>query len=419
MNNLRLITSDAATREPSTRSFLGDWTVDRLRSAEAQADYGSLRLAGEVCEALLTDDRVKGVLGARTRGLAGLPLTFEEGRGLRRRRARALRALEAEEDFWAAFPEESLVQLLTWGALLGVGLARLVPTERPSGRVVPRLEVRDPRWLRFDPYTREWWLTVDGGAEVLVTPGDGTWLLYTPEGSNRPWAHGAWRACSRWWLSKHYAREDFAHASEVFGQPIRVGTAPEGTTAEKRKELARDLQRLGRNTSLALPPGYDLKLVEATGRTHEMFDRQIELANVALAIVLVGQNLSTEVQGGSFAAASVHASVRGDIIRADGETLSTCLHDQALTWWAEWNFGDAQLAPWPAWATDPPEDRAAKLDGLTKFAQAAGPLDTAGVDVRALAEELGYPLKPLPPPPAAPVPALVPPPASGEPPASQ
>ena len=177
---------------PSTRVLPADqWTADFVRAAQAMADGGSLRLAAELCDVLLADDRVQGCMLALTRGFFGLELTFEDGVGRRRRRAR--RALEAEEDWWRSFPEEDLSQLVAWGIVLGVGLGRLA-WKRERGRMIPRLEVWHPKNLRFDCHDRRWWVQTQSG-EVEVTPGDGSWVLYTPGGRERPWSHGGgWRA---------------------------------------------------------------------------------------------------------------------------------------------------------------------------------------------------------------------------------
>lgn len=386
-----------AFSEPSAR-VMSDWTPGLIRSAEIQADGGNLRYAADLCEALFTDDHIQGVLPTRTRGLLGLPLTFEES-GDGRRKKRAVKALQAEEDWWASYPEAELGKLLDWGIMLGVGLGRNDWTPRESGRVVPKLENWHSRWLRFDSQSREWRLTVNQGDEITIAPGDGQWILYTPQGAAKPWNRGAWRALSRWWLLKQYARDDFARHSEVHGTPLRVGMSTEGANSDDRAELAADLGELGRDTSLCLPNGYDLKLVEATAKTYEMFKMQIELANLAMSIALVGQNLTTNVQGGSLAAAKVHQQVRGDLIRSDGETASTTLHDQSLVHWAEFNFGDRNLAPWPQWATDPPEDSLAKAKTREAQGQAISALKAAGVKLDSVLQEFGLELAPEAPPP--------------------
>ncbi len=198
-------------------------------------------------------------------------------------------------------------------------------------------------------------------------------------------------------------------------RPPRLRAPQRGARhAHSREELASDLGDLGRDTGLCLPPGYDLKLVEATAKTWEMFRAQIELADLAIAIRLAGQNLTSDVSGGSLAAAKVHASIRADIIRCDAEALATTTHDQALTHWASLNFGDARLAPWPAWPTDPPEDELAKAQTREAQGKALSALKAAGVKLDPVLEEFGLELDPNAPPPPPPVAPNAPPQVPGK-----
>src|SRR5262249_3961895 len=153
---------------------------------------------------------------------------------------------------------------------------------------------------------------------------------------------------------------------------------PEGAQHADWEQFAADLAQLGGRTSMALPPGYDLKFAEAGANVFATFERQIAWADTAIAIVLNRQNLTTEGQGGSRAAADVHKAVQNELIRADAETASTALHDQALTYWAEFNFGDPALAPWPRWDTTPPVDKTALATTLKTLGDAVGAFRQAG-----------------------------------------
>lgn len=378
--------SSAAVLAPSYRGrALDDWTPALIRLALAQADSGDLRLAGELCDALLCDDRVQGCLLA-LRGLFGLPLTFESGTGKKRRRAK--RELEADEDWWDLCPEDQLARLLAWGALLGVAVAELRWT-RKGERWLPTLHVWDARWLRWDAATGAWSVETALGGRIPITPGDGKWLLFAPFGSDRPWAHGAWRALARFWLLKRYAVSDWGRYSEQAGG-IKVATT--GGDDTHRAQLAADLSEAGKDTTVAMPAGWKLEMLGPTGEGFATFSSQIDAANAATAITLLGQNLSTEVTGGSFAAAKVHSEVKDSVLRTYAESLSTTLHDQLLRCWAETNFGDEGAAPWPWWDTTPPRDKSAEM---VAFAGAAAQLTAAGVDVRKIAETLGLPMIPL------------------------
>jgi phage gp29-like protein len=228
--------------------------------------------------------------------------------------------------------------------------------------------------------------------EVEVVAGDGSWLLYTPGGADRPWSHGAWRSIARWWLLKKYALADWGRHSEQAGG-VKVATTDSGNDVDRRK-LATDLATMGADATVALPQGWNLKLVEVAANTFETFRAQVDSANAAIAIALVGQNLSTEVKGGSFAAAQVHQQVAHAVLRGQAETLSTTLHAQALVWWSKFNFGSADAAPWPEWTIDPPEDDALIAATAKSVGEAVSALKNAGVeiDAQAFAERFGIPL---------------------------
>jgi hypothetical protein len=341
-------------REIQTRNLI-EWTNAEVKTARILADSGNLSYLAELVDELLADDRVKGVLPQRVSGLLGLPISFEPS-GDGRKKGRAVRALEGQEDWWTIASESEIQQIQSSALLAGVALAELVwSTDETTGRVLPRLKPWSIKHLRFDWQLRAWFLHTDDEFELEIKPGDGKWLLYTPYGTNRPWSHGLWRALAKWFLSKQFSISDWARHSEIHGNPIKVGTGAEGAQAEDRDAFAVELSELGSDTSIVPPFGWDLKLVEATAKTWEMFPANIAAANEAISIVLVGQNLTSNVQSGSLAAAQVHDSVREDLIRFDALALSTAIHDQVLTWWAEFNFGSRDLAPWPVWDTKKPE----------------------------------------------------------------
>lgn len=370
--------------EPSSRT-LTDWTPDLIRSAELLAQGGNLRLAADLCEEMLADDRIKGVLETRVEGLLGLPLTFEEGVGRRKRSAK--RQLEAEEDWDASCPEDQLAAVMKSGILLGAGLFQNAWRWRDNGRVIGQIQHYRERFLRYDENDRTWKVLVDPGSEIVITPGDGQWGLYTPGGPSKPWLHGAWRGLSRWWLVKQLARSDWARHSEVHGSPARVAERTDTKTldtmgVENRRQLAADLASLGRDSGIVLPPGYKLSLIEAVARTWEMFQAQVNMANMAITIILAGQNLTTEVSGGSLAAAQVHKEVRGDKIRMDDQTIATTVHDQNLVHWAGFNFGEPGLAPWPRRQVAPPMNVAEQGDAMGKLADGITKMNTALGNVR-------------------------------------
>lgn len=382
--------------EPSVRVFTR-WTPQLVWAAEIAADGGNLTQAAKIVSWLLTDDRIRGCLNARIQGLLGLVPGFEKS-GDRRRSGRAIKALEADEDFWASYPEEELWLMLAWGLLLGVCPMRHDPQylEGHGGRLLPCPQFWHPAaGLRFDQPTGTWKIRVSSspsdlyGVEQTIEPGGGTWILHTPYGKHRPWELGLWKQLCWWKLLKDYGRSDWARNMEkgsllVLLQSSTPGVPPPqlADTQATRDASAANLYQRGKDAVASLPVGKDLKLIETSGKAQELYSSGVDAANDAFAIAIRGGNLTTSVEGGSKAAAEVQERT-GDFVnlRFDAETTSNTLHKQSLPWWAQWNFGDKTLAPWPAYPIAPQRNLGAFANTLQGFNKAVADLEANGFEV--------------------------------------
>lgn len=393
----------APLRIERSRGVSRTWTTALLEATERRARTGDLSLLGELVDELLGDDRLPAVLRTRAQGLFGLVPTFEAA-GDGRRRGRAVRALEAQEDWWAMCPESESALVLAYGLLAGCCPVQLNWWERVDGRIVPRRRhgrnlPRIEQWsvagLRFDFGEHRWLLDVGSGGEDLVPfePGNGQDALFAPFSDRKPWVHGLWRGLAPWWLLKKYARSDFGRAGETAASTSIEADASIENAEDLRKQLAESVAQLTRDGVIALPPGYSIKLIEASASTHEIYEAQISMANEAIAIAILGHNLTTQVDSGSLAAANVGQEVKLELRSFDAEAWSSFAHDQVNTPWAGKNFGNEELAPWPIYPVQPPKDRTARAQQLSTLADAIGKLGP-DVDKRALLEEFEVPLLP-------------------------
>lgn len=369
--------------EPLARTYV-EWDVARARAAIVLADGGLLMQAARLADSMRQDDRVGAALATRVGGVLGLPLSFSPADDS----ARASEVAEALAEDWDVI-SANLQEVATWGVFLGLSLSRLQWGEH-NGRLVPALDVWFPGWLSWNEQSGRWTIRLQDRA---IDPQPGLWWLWTP-GGKWPWRGGAWRRCVIPWLAKMYAIQDWARYNEVHGAPTRIGSAPAGSSAEERERFARDLQELGSVTSLVLPEGWEMQLLEAEGGNWETFLQQVEWADKAIAVAILGQHLTTEVKGASLAAARVHDMVRSDLIQADVEALSNGLRAGVIRWWAELNFGSPDLAPYPVWDASHPDEGRARAQRLAELGRAALMWSQAGapLDVAALAEQEGVPL---------------------------
>ena len=394
---LTMTTPDNVTfRELPSRALTDVRSLTFVESALRDLEVGMFARAAQLVDFMGRDDRFSGALGTRVRALLGLPMEFEAGGD--GEDAKTV-AQDLEASWWDIWPESSVAELLKWGVTLGVGLAQNVWT-RTEKTWTPLLKVWHPEYLYWRQDTGSYWVvTMDGPVEV--TPGDGTWVMYTPGGYGRAWMNGLVRSVGETWLDRRLAKRDRAKYSEVYGLPIRKALMPSSAKAEDKRTFATDVAALGSNSTLRLPfgedgKGFDLQFasIDSNGGI-QGFNAEITELSTDLAVAILGQNLTTDVKGGSFAAASVHDRVRLDILESDAESLATCARSQTIKPWTHWNYDDLRLAPWATWDTRPPEDRKLKAETLRTVGESVTALRNAGirVDAVAIAAQFGVPLE--------------------------
>jgi phage gp29-like protein/DNA-binding XRE family transcriptional regulator len=372
-------------------------TVQAVRAALLQMDNtGQFFNSALLLDAMLQDDRVVGTLSARFDGLLGLPLEFRPPVGMEENEKALEIAEAARVDFPRMADEAALRALLKWGRGLGVGLAsKRIDTS--GARWIPRLKVWHPRYLYWRWDTRTFHIVTEGDGAIEVRQGpdipdaekDGDWLLYTPFGYGRDaWIGSLIRSLAIPWLIRQWAYRDWARYSEVHGLPIRKVKMPAEWSDEERQRALDEIGQLASESVVrciqrADGTGFDLLLEEAKANTWEGFQKLIDKTDASIAVAVIGQNLTTEVKGGSLAAAQVHERVRDDVLRSDAESLSTALRDGLLKDWAAYNFGDPELAPWPHWHVEPPEDKKTVAEGFEFVGKAITALRAAGVPLDA------------------------------------
>ncbi len=385
--------SRATIREPLWQGSIPQWTPRSARAAYSLAMSGDLSLAAQLCDAVKSDARVRGTLETRKNALFGCPLEFE-GAGHKGRGGPIGRALKEGGEFWKMAPEPALAQIFTWGLLLNCGIGELTwhyedeLSEEEDGAIVTRdkrwilrLNPKHPRNLRFDQLSQKWLLMTADAAEVEVTPGDGRWIMFSPFGDNSPWMHGLYWPLALLWLSKSFSDFDWGRRNEARGRSALVGETPEGATQTDRDKFAESIAELRTKLGIALPPGYKLSAVEFGVPDHETFKTRIDWVDGSIGTLVLGQNLTAEPRAQSLAAPKTNDKVRQDYLENDAEAFATCLRTQMLRPYAAVRFGSAEIAPWPMWQTDPPEDLERKSQTIERASKALSLLLSRGVPV--------------------------------------
>lgn len=367
-----------AAKEPQYRS-IGAWSPARVETAKKLADLGNFEYAAELAEKIFGDDRALSPLQALA-GIAGLDVTFETEATKAGEEDPQVEALE--RDWWHLLTEETQGEILRWASVLGFCWVQIKGWEldEESGRLLPKLDVWHQKNFRWDDRQRTWKVKRESGHWDDIEAGNGQWLLFTPYGRKRPHAKAPWYSLGMLWLGTQYAKLGLFEFNDTHAQPLRIAhqqpTSGDGLGSlpsdEDVQELTDRIAAIVRGGTLALPLGYKLDLLQASGNADSFFRLIDDVWPKAVSIALTGNNLTTQIDGGSFAASQTAAGVSLDRRRTFARCLETTAREQLLVWWSEFNFGN-RLAPWPHYQVAPPpnlQEEAARLSSLGAAVQA-------------------------------------------------
>lgn len=342
------------------------WVQRDIEAATLRAQSGDMSTIGQLHRAMWRDGTIKGVSGTRTGGLIRLPKKF-------RGTPHAVKTLGGQGNeatlFDTIFPPAELAMFMWDGINCGFALAQFVQGEEDRYPVFVRL---DPEFLVYRWAEDRWYYRTLEGL-LPITPGDGRWILHTPEGRYEPWNRGAWRALARSFISKEHAilyRENYG---SKLANPARVAVMPQGANEAQKQSWFSKVMGWGVNTVFGAPPGYDVKIVESNGQGYEVFKDIIDHADRDSIIGIAGQVVTTD-GGTGFSNQDIHKSIRADIIQGDGNAICSTLNSQALPAVVYDVCGPAETCC-VEWDTTPPADVKAAADSLSACADAIDRLD--------------------------------------------
>lgn len=390
---------DAAIVKQPSIELPTNWSVSRVKCALDKHEQGDFSESADLADAMGRDERISSCLQTRVSAVSsknGLDFAIVPPDGGPQKLA------DLVTTWWHdAITDAALKALASDMIMLGVAIARQHWELREREWKIVRVE----RWhlssVHWDQDKERFVTQTADGQLLTIEPGDPNWLVITPAGE-RSWMAGAVRALGIPFVMRQWNWRDWANYNERHGIPIIMVEEPPTNDKKVKDDFYQQLKNMGSRGILRLPQtpaqgGFKASYLEPKDKSFESFDSFKGALDVGIAVYLLGQNLTTEVQGGSRAAATVHDNVRNDRLCADTEGLSTPLRAQTVTPWCMFNVAGfkPEDAPWPTWDTSLPDDLKGDADTLNVLGDAVTKLETAGfpVDGDELAARFNLPLR--------------------------
>lgn len=175
--------------------------------------------------------------------------------------------------------------------------------------------------------------------------------------SGHPSRAGVLRVCAWMYLFKNYSLKDWVAFCEVYGMPLRLGKYQPGASEDDKRALMQALAQIGADAAGIFPDGTTIEFVNTEKATStDLYDRLTRFCDEQVSKAVLGQTLTSDSGGGSYAQSKTHNEVRHDLIVADCKSLAATLRRDLIRPLVLFNFGEDKRIPYIRFDAEESED---------------------------------------------------------------
>jgi len=182
---------------------------------------------------------------------------------------------------------------------------------------------KPPDWFRFGDSNELRFLTKTNMVEGEEVPPRKFVVAQNDASYENPYGTPVLSAC--YWPVKfrHNGYRFWTTFLEKYGMPWIIAKAAPGDQEDRINQVATMLENMVQDAIAVVPSDYEVEMKESSrGDASDSYAQYMDAASTEISIAILGTNLTTEVKGGSYAAAKSHMEVREDIIDADVRVVS-------------------------------------------------------------------------------------------------
>lgn len=175
--------------------------------------------------------------------------------------------------------------------------------------------------------------------------------------SGHPSRAGVLRVVAWMYLFKNYTLKDWVAFCEVFGMPLRLGKYQPGASEDDKRALMQALVAIGADAAGIFPDGTAIEFVntEKTSST-DLYERLARYCDEQVSKAILGQTLTSDSGGGSYAQSKTHNDVRHDLTAADCKAIAATLRRDLIRPLVLYNFGEDKRIPYLRFDAEESED---------------------------------------------------------------
>ena len=226
-----------------------------------------------------------------------------------------------------------------------------------GGRVVVG-DIRSRHQKRFFWDTEDAFkVRTDEAPEGMELPGNKFILHRYKARSGHPSRAGVLRVVAWMYLFKNYTLKDWVAFCEVYGMPLRLGKYQPGASEDDKRALMQTLAQIGADAAGIFPDGTTIEFVNTEkASSTDLYERLARYCDEQISKAILGQTLTSDSGGGSYAQSKTHNDVRHDLTVADCKALAATLRRDLIRPLVLFNFGDDTRVPYIRFDAEESED---------------------------------------------------------------
>lgn len=225
---------------------------------------------------------------------------------------------EFHTDYLSKYKMHDIIGQLLDAVLYGYQITEII-WNKVGSFVVPTGFIGKPqRWFKFDVDNNLRFLTKSNQVQGVLVPMNKFVTATNQATYDNPYGYPVlssvfWPVSFRkngykWWCM----------FVEKYAIPWIKAKAPMGAKEAEIESVADMLENMVQDAICVTPSEYEVEIFEASKQTSsQSFKMFMDFCNLEIAMSVLGTNLTTEVQGGSYAASQTHQEVRFDLTEGD------------------------------------------------------------------------------------------------------
>jgi len=291
-----------------------------------------------VYKELLTDAHVGGCVSSRKSGVLSLEWAIDRGKA-KTRQAKIIESCFKDLDLY------SIISEMLSAVLYGYHVSEVI-WQKVGNYILPANIIGKPQqWFVFSE-NNELLLRTRSNWKGEAVPERKFLILQHNASYENPYGTPELSRCFWPVTFKKGGLKFWIIFSEKYGMPYLIGKHPRGTSKDDTEMLADMLESMVQDAIAVIPDDASIEILEAGGKSAsaDIYEKLIDYCDKEISIALLGQNLTTNVSTGSYAATQAHMQIRKDIIDSDRRLIEKAMNT-LIKWIYELNFSDTSSMP--------------------------------------------------------------------------